>query len=53
MKTEHDIVKDLAILVRRLSRFAPPQTAALALDYLKRYNLLGTPLRDAADIEDK
>ena len=46
MKTEHDQVNDLAMLVRRLSRFAPPQLAYQATAYLRRYNLLGSPLRE-------
>lgn len=39
-------ITDLAILVRRLSRYAPPGQAAEALGYLKRHDLEGTPLRD-------
>src|ERR1039458_866324 len=41
-------ITDLAMLVRRLSRFAPPQQAARALDYCKRHGLEGSPLRDDA-----
>jgi hypothetical protein len=44
-------ITDLAMLVRRLSRFAPPQQAAQALDYLKRHGLEGSPLRDDAPFE--
>jgi hypothetical protein len=45
MKTEHDQVKDLAMLVKRMATYAPPGLRADAIGYLKRYNLEGTPLR--------
>ena len=38
-------VADLAMLVGRLSRFAPPGPAGVALDYLKRHGLMGSVLR--------
>lgn len=38
-------VADLAMLVRRLSRYAPPGPAGDALDYLKRHDLMGSVLR--------
>lgn len=39
-------VADLAMLVRRLSRFAPPGPAGDAINYLKRHDLEGSPLRE-------
>ena len=44
-------VADLSMLVRRLSRYAPPGPAGDALDYLKRHGLEGSPLRDAGNKE--
>lgn len=38
-------VADLAMLVQRLSRFAPPRQASEAIDYLKREQLLGSVMR--------
>lgn len=38
-------VADLAMLVQRLSRFAPPKPASEAIEYLKREQLLGSVLR--------
>ena len=45
MKTQDDIVRDLAFLVKRLAHAAPLSVRKPALDYLQRYNLLGDPLR--------
>lgn len=42
-------VADLSMLVRRLSRYAPPGLAGDALDYLKRHGLEGSPMRDAGN----
>lgn len=42
-------VADLSMLVRRLSRYAPPGPAGDALDYLKRHGLEGSPMRDAGN----
>lgn len=49
------VVLNLAALVRRLSRFAPPGPASAALDYLKRHELEGSPVRaaDSADAQYK
>lgn len=44
-------VADLSMLVRRLSRYAPPGLAGDALDYLKRHGLEGSPMRDAGNKE--
>ena len=39
-------VADLSMLVRRLAFLAPPDKRGEALDYLKRHQLEGSPLRD-------
>ena len=40
---------DLAMLVKRMSRFVPANMAAQATDYLMRQNLQGSPLRSQSD----
>lgn len=42
-------VRDLAMLVKMLAKYAPDERAAQALNFLWRHNLQGSPLRD----EDK
>jgi hypothetical protein len=44
-----EITKNLSMLVKRLSRFAPPDVAADATDYLLRQGFLGSPLRSQSD----
>jgi hypothetical protein len=41
-----DIVKNLSMLVKRLSRFAPDDIAEKAKDYLSRQGFTGSPLRE-------
>lgn len=44
-----NVVANLATLVRRLSRFAPPGPASAALEYLRRHELAGEPMRASAE----
>lgn len=45
MKTEHDLLIDCAMLVKRLASAAPKYLRDDAQTFLRRYNIEGTPLR--------